>query len=175
VTAVGGGTVRDLVLGDLPAVWIRDPSYLGTATLAALMTFLGARLLTWPGRWLLIADAFALALMTMAGAKKALALGMMPPIAVAMGVITGVAGGVLRDVLTGEIPLVFRPHIYLYATAALLGAITFVFMAKLLNAPQSGLITGAAVTLGLRLAAMRWKLGLPIFTSRAVSPPAADT
>src|SRR4051812_24013214 len=88
VTAFGGGTMRDLMSGDLPVAWIRDASFLTTATTAAVATFAGARFLEFPGRVLLIADAFALALMTMVGVKRALALGLAPAVAVVMGVIT---------------------------------------------------------------------------------------
>ena len=167
VTAFGGGTVRDLMVGDLPVAWIRDPHFIETASVAALLTFFAARFFEFPHHLLLIADAFALALMTVSGAKKALGFDVAPAIAVAMGVITGVAGGIIRDVLTGEIPLVFRPQIYLYATAAMLGATVFVLLTKTPLPPQVSLLVGTAVTLVLRLAAIRWKLGLPIFRPKS--------
>lgn len=163
VTAFGGGTVRDVMVGDLPVAWIRDGHFIETASVAAIVTFFAARFFHFPNQLLLIADAFALALMTMVGAKKALGFDIAPAIAVVMGVITGVAGGILRDVLTGEIPLVFRPQIYLYATAAMLGAIVFVCLSKTAMPLQASMLTGAGVTLFLRLAAMRWKLVLPVY------------
>jgi uncharacterized membrane protein YeiH len=123
---------------------------------------------------LLIADAFALALMTVVGVRKALALGLAPSVGVVMGVITGVAGGIARDVLTGEIPLVFRPQIYLYATAAILGAIVFVVAEKCFGLSEVGFVAGASVTLVLRLAAIRWKLRLPVFAPRTQHPPEAE-
>jgi uncharacterized membrane protein YeiH len=104
--------------------------------------------------------------MTMVGARKALALGLASPVAVGMGVITGVAGGIARDVLTGEIPLVFRPHIYLYATAAILGASSFVLLEALSSRHDSNVVAAVGVTLMLRLAAIRWKLRLPVFSHR---------
>jgi uncharacterized membrane protein YeiH len=116
-----------------------------------------------PLNWLLVADAFALALFTIIGARKALGFHVAPAIAVVMGVITGVVGGMLRDVLTGEIPLVFRPQIYLYATAALLGAFGYVLCARFLPDEQASMFIGTGITLVLRLAAIRWKLGLPVF------------
>jgi uncharacterized membrane protein YeiH len=168
VTAFGGGTLRDLLVGDVPVFWIRDPNFLLSATGVALVTFFGARLHEFPGSVLLVADAFALALFTMIGAKKALAFGVSPSIAVAMGVITGVVGGIMRDVLTGEIPLVFRREIYLYATAALCGAVVFVLLARWLpERQQFSMVLAAGTTLVLRLAAIRWKLGLPVFRHRS--------
>jgi uncharacterized membrane protein YeiH len=167
VTAFGGGTARDLMAGDLPVAWIRDATFVVTASIAAVITFVGGRFLEFPGRLLLVADAFALALMTMVGVKKALGLDLAPGIAVAMGVITGVAGGMIRDVLTGEIPLVFRPHIHLYATAAMLGAGVFVLAQKAALGADASFILGATVTLALRLAAIRWRLALPVFRDPA--------
>src|SRR5262249_11519208 len=117
VTAFGGGTVRDLLVGDLPVVWLRSSAYLLNAAATALLTFFFARLWDPPRRVLLVADAFALALFTMIGARKGVALQFTAPVAVLLGVVTGVAGGILRDVLIGEVPLVFQPEIHLYATA----------------------------------------------------------
>ena len=167
VTAFGGGTLRDLLVGDRPLFWIRDPSFLLNASGVALVAFFAARFHEFPQFVLLVADAFALALFTAIGVKKALAFDLAPSIAVAMGVITGVAGGMMRDVLTGEIPLVFRRDIYLYATAALCGASVFVLLRKLALAEQTNMVIAAGVTLALRLAAIRWKLGLPVFRHRS--------
>jgi uncharacterized membrane protein YeiH len=163
VTAFGGGTVRDLCLGSLPVFWIQDPRFLLNAVGVAVAAFFIARFHEFPETVLLVADAFALAFFTMVGTKKSLLLGMEPTIAVAMGVTTGVAGGVLRDVLTGEIPLVFRQRIYLYATAALAGSLGFVLLNKWFPEQRTNLLIGTAATLALRLGAIRWKLTLPEF------------
>lgn len=171
VAAFGGGTLRDLLVGDRPLFWIRDPSFLLNASGVALIAFFAARFYEFPKFVLLVADAFALALFTAIGVKKALAFDVAPSIAVAMGVITGVAGGMMRDVLTGEIPLVFRRDIYLYATAALCGASVFVLLRNLSLTEQANMVVAAVVTLVLRLAAIRWKLGLPVFRHRSDSNP----
>jgi uncharacterized membrane protein YeiH len=105
-------------------------------------------------------------LVTTIGAKKALEFGVAPSIAVDIVIVTGVVGGIMRDVLTGEIPLVFRREIYLYATAALCGAVVLVLLNRWLPQPQVNMILASATTLILRLAAIRWKLGLPIFHHR---------
>jgi uncharacterized membrane protein YeiH len=161
VTAFGGGTVRDVLVGE-PVVWIRDPAFLLNATAVALLTFFVRRVRDLPQSVLLIADAFALALFTIVGTRKGVALEFAPPVAVLLGVVTGVAGGILRDVLTGEVPLVFQPQIYLYATAALIGATAFV-TAHQWWPNHPGITVGCTVLiLLLRLAGIRLKLSLPV-------------
>lgn len=170
VAAFGGGTIRDLALGERPVFWVRDASFLITASATAVVTFFLARVKAPPVNVLLAADAGALAFFTMLGAEKALAFQVAPQIAVAMGVITGVAGGMCRDVLSGEIPLVFRREIHLYATASAIGAGCFVAMRLWQIERTTALLAGAAVTLALRLAGIRWRLGLPEFDG----PPGAS-
>lgn len=162
VTAFGGGTVRDLLVGDLPVVWIREPAFLLNATCVALATFFVRRMRALPRSFLLVADAFALALFTMVGTRKGVALEFAAPVAVMLGVITGVAGGILRDVLTGEVPLVFQPQIYLYATAALAGATVFVTWNHWWPGQPVATIVCTALILALRLAGIRLKLSLPV-------------
>ena len=166
VTAFGGGTIRDLALGDAPVFWVRDGNYIMVAVVTALATFVVARFHEFSNRSLLLADAVALAFFTMIGVKKALVLAAPAPVAVTMGVITGVAGGILRDILTGEIPYVFRKEIYFYATASLCGAVVFVSLQKSLWSVPTSVLVGAGVTLALRLAAIRWRLALPLFKAQ---------
>ena len=166
VTAFGGGAVRDVMIGDVPVFWIRNPAALINATLTGLATFFFVRYYEPPLKFLLVADAFALAFFTIAGARKGIDFHLAPGAVVAVGVITGVAGGILRDVLTGEIPLVFRPHIYLYATAAIIGASGFILLER--TYPRAPVNVAAAIggILFLRLAAIRWKLVLPAFQEK---------
>jgi uncharacterized membrane protein YeiH len=166
VTAFGGGTIRDCTIGDFPVFWVQDPNYVFTAAGAAVVTFYLARSLAFPVALLQVADAFALALFTVVGLKKALGFHVGPSIGVAMGVITGVAGGVLRDLLLGEIPLVFRREINLYATAAFFGAVVFVLLMRWLPDEWLNMVIAVAAILALRLAGIRWKLGLPVFSAR---------
>lgn len=166
VTALGGGTLRDILLGSWPIFWIQNPDYLRTALLAALITFVAARFLRMPHQFLLIADAFGLALFAIAGTEKALQVQPSGLIAILMGVTTGVAGGVLRDVLRREIPLVFQPEIYLYATAALAGGVLLVVLRQ--GAPDfhQAPLAAMGLTLVLRLSAIFFKLRLPLFRTR---------
>ncbi len=166
VTAFGGGTVRDVLVGDLPVAWLRGPGLLINATLAALVTFFVARFRKLPHRALLVADALALAFFTMLGTQKGVAMAFSPPVSVLLGVVTGVAGGIARDVLTGEMPMVFRPEIRLYATASLCGAVACVTLHGWGVGDSLTTVTGAGLVLALRLAAIYWKLSLPVFETR---------
>ncbi|KAF0181477.1 MAG: hypothetical protein FD161_150 [Limisphaerales bacterium] len=163
VTALGGGTLRDLLAGDTPVLWVRQPEYLLNAVGVAVIGFFLARHRTPPLAALHVADAFALALFSIIGAKKALGLEFSAPVAIAMGVITGVAGGILRDVLVGEIPLVFRPEIHLYATAALAGVALHVALRPHMADETALTVLSTCAILALRLSAIRWRLALPLF------------
>ena len=162
VTAFGGGTLRDVLVGDLPVVWIREPSLLLNATLVAVVTFFVRRIRELPHSVLLVADACALSLFTIIGTRKGVILAFAPPVCVLLGIVTGVAGGILRDVLTGEVPLVFQQRIYLYATAALIGAVTFVTANHWWPNQPAVPVTSAAIILLLRLAGIRLRLSLPV-------------
>ncbi len=162
VTALGGGTLRDVILDNHPVSWIRNDTYILVASLAAICTVLWVRL-TKPihERGLLIADAFGLAVFTVIGTEVALQHNVPYSTAVIMGVMTGVAGGVMRDVICNEIPLIFKKEIY--ATACILGSLVFIALREL-HTPH-WLDTGVAMltVLAVRLAAIHWHLGLPQF------------
>ena len=162
ITALGGGTLRDLILDNHPVSWIRNDTYILVASLAAVGTVLWVRL-TRPihERGLLIADAFGLAVFTVIGTEVALQHNMPYSTAVIMGVMTGVAGGVMRDVICNEIPLIFQKEIY--ATACIFGSLVFIALREL-QTPH-WLDTGIAMlsVLLTRLAAIRWRLSLPRF------------
>jgi uncharacterized membrane protein YeiH len=165
VTAVGGGTIRDLCL-DTRVFWLKDAGTLVSALAAALATFLLVRFKRLPSRALAVADAFGLALFGILGTEKALLSGAGGIAAVLLGIVTGVAGGILRDVLRGEIPWVFRAEVHLYATTVFFGALVFVSLYRWGPPSESYRYVGMAVILLLRLAAMRWGLRLPTFRMR---------
>lgn len=162
ITALGGGTLRDLILDNHPVSWIRNDTYILVASLAAVGTVLWVRL-TRPihERGLLIADAFGLAVFTVIGTEVALQHNVPYSTAIIMGVMTGVAGGVMRDVICNEIPLIFQKEIY--ATACILGSLVFIGLREL-DTPH-WLDTGIAMLAVLltRLAAIHWRLSLPRF------------
>lgn len=163
VTAVGGGTLRDATLGATPVFWVVDPVYIIVASTAALITVVLARLDRIPHGLLVKADALGLATFTVIGAEKALSLGFSPVIALVTGVMTGCFGGMIRDLLCGEIPLILQKEIY--ATAALFGAGVYVGVGLTPLPTAAAIWSGLLAALLLRLAAIRWHLQLPVFTT----------
>ncbi len=164
VTALGGGTLRDTLLDSGPVFWIADPGYLLIAVASSLLTFIAVRVISIPWRGLLISDALGLAVFMAIGTAKALAVTNSSSVAIVMGVMTGVAGGMIRDVLSAEVPLILRREIY--ATAALCGALAYVILIRLGMPSILCLTFSAAATLFIRLAAIRWGFSLPVFRSQ---------
>jgi uncharacterized membrane protein YeiH len=160
VTAIGGGTLRDVLLDRHPIFWIADTTYLWVILAATLITLGYVRLWIASRRALLVADALGLAFFTIGGVEIARQVGQSDLIALLMGTITGVAGGVLRDVLLGEIPLIFRPG-RLYATAAIVGAALYLLLAGRGVSNNAAALSGMGVTAALRLGAIFWRLQLP--------------
>lgn len=161
VTSIGGGTLRDLLLDRHPIFWIADPGYLWAALAGTMATLAYSRLWVATRRALLLADALGLAFFTIGGVQVTLQAGHSALIALLMGTITGVAGGVVRDLLTGEIPLILRPG-RLYATAAMAGAAGYLLLLRVLPLPEGAAIAGMATTVVLRLLAIRYELTLPV-------------
>jgi uncharacterized membrane protein YeiH len=161
--ALGGGSIRDVLL-DRPVFWIADQTYLVVAVAAGFATFFIARTVALPARVFLLPDALGLALFTVVGTKVALALDAPWLVASFMGVVTGVMGGVLRDVLCNEEPVVFQGT--LYATVAWLGALLLIGLyAAELGSPYAELAAGVLMFLG-RMAAIQWNIGLPRFRAK---------
>jgi uncharacterized membrane protein YeiH len=159
ITAVGGGTVRDVLLGRYPIFWVDDQRYaIGIFGLAAI-SFYSLRTARLASSAILIPDALGLGLFTVTGASYALAAHASMVIASLMGVITGIFGGVLRDVVCNEIPAVFA-RTQLYATCALVGAWTFLLLDRVGAGAGVALTAGALATFLLRLAALRYDLRL---------------
>jgi uncharacterized membrane protein YeiH len=159
VTALGGGTLRDVILGIHPVFWVSDTTYLGVATIAAVGTFLLARRWRLPSKFLLYADAVGLAVFTVIGFQKGVQGTHEYSIGIVMGVATGVVGGIIRDLLSGEIPLILRREIY--ASASLCGALLLTLLYPL-RLPSLFIISVSALTtLFIRLAALYWNLSLP--------------
>ncbi len=162
VTAIGGGTLRDLVLGRLPVFWVLNPEYLWLTFSASVLTFFLARKYHMPRKIILIADAIGLAVFTVIGAEISLLQGFLPIIAIVTGVMTGVFGGAARDIFIAQVPLLFRRE--LYATPAFLGAIFFV-AARILFPAQTALayIPAMGIVFFVRLYSIYKGLHLPRF------------
>lgn len=169
VTAVGGGTLRDLLLDRHPVFWIAEPLFLYVIVATALLTVAYARRYQPPERLLLIADALGLALFTLSGAQIAEREGLAGVVVVIMGTLTGVAGGVLRDVLSAEIPLVLRRG-RIYATAAITGVVVYLLLQDIAGRTIAALSGMSCIAL-LRFAAILWNLSLPVFSLPKLKDP----
>src|SRR5215813_13682165 len=154
LTAIGGGTLRDLLLNRHPIFWITDTKYLTVIMASALLTVCYVQVWPPPGDALLVADALGLALFAMSGAQVAEAAQHPPLIVVLMGTMTGVAGGVLRDVLTAQIPLILRRDIY--ATAAIVGVTLYLLLQALGMKRVWAFGAGMVVVVALRVLAILW-------------------
>jgi uncharacterized membrane protein YeiH len=158
-TALGGGMIRDVLIGAAPPTAIRDWRYIALAVAAALLTFLFLPLARdVPHSLLIVLDAAGLSLFAVAGAEKALSFNIHPVIAALMGTITGVGGGTVRDLLLNRIPAVLNSDVY--ATAALAGAIVVVAGRYTGLSPRLVAVAGGLLCFALRLAAVwgRWQL-----------------
>jgi uncharacterized membrane protein YeiH len=162
VTAIGGGTIRDMALGATPVFWITDTNYLLVIFVTCILTML---IIRKPKRlpWYIlpVSDAIGLAVFVGIGVEKALKYNADPMVAVIMGVITGCGGGIIRDVLAREVPMVLRSEVY--ATACILGGIVHTSSLAFDIEGSTSMLLGVATTLIIRLAAIRWHLSLPTF------------
>lgn len=159
ITGVGGGSLRDLMLGVRPVFWVEEPVYLWITVSVSLAMFWGARLLASRLKALLWMDAIGLALFAVAGAQKAVSLGASSVVAVLMGVMSAAFGGLMRDILCGEKTLLFNTDIY--ATAAIAGAVAYLLLRELGVPPEFQALGGFLVGFGLRGAALQFGWALP--------------
>ena len=163
-TGIGGGTIRDTLINALPVFWVREPAYLVTCVVVSCTAFFLAHIPQSRLKLLLWCDAVGMALFAVPGAETALIYEAHPIVAVAMGVITATFGGVVRDVLGGESPVILSREIYV--SAALGGATIFVVMAALGIPREYALAGGFLAGLAIRAAALRWDWSLPRYKPR---------
>ena len=159
VTAIGGGTLRDVLL-DIPVFWMLSPMYLSVTGISLATVIIFQRLRVGGMRTLFIFDAIGLALFVVVGIEKTTAAGWPMWVACVMGIITGSFGGVIRDILLNEEPLFFRKDIY--ATACLAGGLAYWLLSLLPIAQWIPQITCAVVVIGLRICAVHYNWSLPI-------------
>jgi uncharacterized membrane protein YeiH len=162
VTAIGGGTIRDLLLDRTPIFWLADPTYLGVIIVSVFITIGWVRRRKPPLASLLVADALGLALFSVAGAQIAESAGLPAPSVVLLGTVTGVGGGIIRDVLSAEVPFVLRRG-NLYASTVIVGVAAYLGLERAGVARQQAALVGMALIAGVRFAAIRWELTLPVF------------
>lgn len=170
LTATGGGTLRDAIL-DRTVFWVADPTVLAIASAAAIAVFLAAHRLESRYRALLWIDAFALAVAVPAGVAAASGMGQSWPIILVMGMVTGCMGGLLRDVVCNEVPLVLKQG-ELYVTCAFAGAGAAILAERAGFGDMSALAICAAVTLTLRAGSLAFGWRLPVYRARPPQPGA---
>jgi uncharacterized membrane protein YeiH len=161
ITALGGGTIRDVLLGHYPLVWVQHPSYLAITAVAALATILVARVVNRLNLAFLVLDAIGLVVFTMAGCDVAWQVDASLPIVIVSGMITGCAGGVLRDMLCNEVPLLFRSE--LYASVSVITGLFYATAFGLNLNDQLWTVLTFVLGLTLRLLAIRYKWEMPKF------------
>lgn len=165
LTALGGGTVRDLLLDRYPVFWVGNPTYVLLATGAAILVFFTAHLVESRYRWLIWLDSFALSIAVAAGTGAALAWHQPPVVVVLMGMSTGCLGGLMRDVVIGEVPLVLKQG-ELYASCAFAGSVAAV-LGQAQGLPQSlSLLACAAICWFLRAGSLLFGWRLPVYKGR---------
>jgi uncharacterized membrane protein YeiH len=163
VTAIGGGTLRDLLLQRYPIFWIADPTYLLVILAATALTLIYVHFRTPYRRALLIADALGLAFFTIGGVQIAEQSGLTGLLAALMGTITGVAGGMIRDVLCAEIPLILRRG-QLYASSTIVGAALYLILEGAGLSRDASALVGMGTIVVVRFVAIIWRLELPVLS-----------
>lgn len=167
VTAIGGGTLRDILL-DIPVFWMQSWWYLAVTLLSLLAVLVFRNLLVSNNRMLFIFDSIGLAMFCVIGINKTLAIDYPMWVALVMGIITGAFGGVIRDILINEVPLVFRTDIY--ATACIAGGFVYWIIHQFCEAPIMSQLACAATIIILRFCTLRYHLSLPVLSQKDNAP-----
>ncbi|PJZ70670.1 hypothetical protein CH373_06980 [Leptospira perolatii] len=161
LTAIGGGTLRDITLGNYPVAWVRDSNVLWSILAGFLLTVALAKYLIQFRRTLFLFDTIGTGIFTVIGTRISLSYGVNPFAAVILGMVSAVFGGVIRDTLINEIPVIFRKEIY--ATACIAGAILYIFLDFLdINREWNTVISASAI-IAIRVVVVKYNLSLPQF------------
>lgn len=159
ITAIGGGTLRDVLLGSYPLVWIGDVYFLYAIFAGVFTAFIFPRIMLKLRKTMFLFDTLGIAFFTVLGVEKSLSLGFRPEIAAIMGMFSAVMGGVIRDTLVNEIPILFRKEVY--ASACLAGAILYLVLNYFGLHRDVNLLISISVIISIRLIAVKYKLSLP--------------
>mgnify|MGYP000601087593 CR=1 FL=1 len=159
VTAVGGGMLRDILIDAHPINWIGDLNYIWTILMAVLFTFLFKSKIAPLSKTMFLIDTIGIGVFTLLGLQKGLTYELHPFVALIMGMISAVFGGVIRDVLTNQVPLIFKKEIY--ASACLSGGIVYLISTEFITTPWISFILGAITIITIRLIAVKYQLELP--------------
>lgn len=158
VTAVGGGSLRDMLIGETPVGWMTDLNYLYTILVAVLISYIFKKQVLRLPKSMFLFDTLGLGLFTILGVQKTLGVGLSIPIALLMGAVTAAFGGVIRDVLTNEVPLIFRKEVY--ASVCVLGGLVFVFLETVSNYENLNMILSMLTVMIIRYQSVKrgWSL-----------------
>jgi len=162
ITAIGGGTLRDIILDIHPLAWIRDGNYLIVIGAAVITSVFFSRSISKIPTTIFLVDTVGISLYTILGVQKSLAVGVNPIAAVILGMVSAVFGGVIRDTLINEIPIIFRKEIY--ASACLAGAFLYVLLNYFGVGPNLSFFSSIALIVLIRLVAVKYKIALPKIT-----------
>ena len=160
VTAVGGGTLRDILIGTTPVTWMTNMTYVYVIFIATVFTVIFKQKINYLRTSLLLFDSIGIGLYTVVGIEKGLSVGLHPFICISLGTITACFGGVIRDILSNEIPVIFRTK-EIYATACILGGITYFLLRQLPIDDNIVFMIAGAVVISVRLIAVRFNISLP--------------
>ncbi len=161
ITSIGGGSIRDMLLGAYPLSWVADVNRIYVIIVAIVLTSVFYNQFSKLRKTFFLFDSLGIALFTILGTEKALLYHVTPLVAAIMGMFSAIMGGVMRDVLTNEVPVIFRKEIY--ATACLIGAAIYLLLLQLDINRNVSLIASSLVILIIRIIAVRYKLSLPQF------------
>ena len=164
VTAIGGGTLRDVMIGHLPVGWLRNVTAINVIVIASIGTMFFDKYLKKLTKTLFLFDALGLGLFTLVGIEMAMQLHFGMGVCIALGTITACFGGVLRDVLLNNVPLVFRKEIY--ALASIIGGVVYIGLKKMNMDPSVATIICILLIFSIRIIAVRFKISLPAFYTK---------
>jgi len=159
VTAIGGGTLRDVLIGNTPVVWLRNHNYLLVVLGTVILAIIFVNQLKYLRKTLFLFDTIGIGLFTMVGIEKGLAVELLPVMCVALGTITACFGGVIRDILCNEIPVIFRKEVY--ATACISGGFSYFLFQLLPIEPAYAYLGSILVIIIVRVLAVKFKISLP--------------
>ncbi|QCE42134.1 trimeric intracellular cation channel family protein [Psychroserpens sp. NJDZ02] len=159
VTAVGGGTLRDILIGETPVGWMKDMTFIYVIILSTIFAVAFRSKIDYLRKSLLLFDTIGIGLYTVVGVEKGISAGLHPIICVFLGTMSACFGGVIRDILCNEIPVIFRKEVY--ATACILGGATYFLVIKLPIASDFVFVIAGVVVIAIRLIAVKFKVSLP--------------
>lgn len=168
VTSVGGGTVRDVLIGQTPVAWMTNMTYVYVILAATVFTIIFQNKINYLRMSLFLFDTIGIGLYTVVGVEKGLSAGLHPIICIALGTMTACFGGILRDILCNEIPVIFRKEIY--ATACIAGGVVYFVLRKLPIDSEFIFIIAGVVVITIRLVAVRFEISLPSVYKKQKSP-----